>query len=59
CTRVNTPPWQQAKAIHSARRPFQPNGSSALARSLATVPVAAEPNRCSGVSMSETVTNRL
>ena len=32
CARVKTPPWRQARAIHSARRPVQPKGSSALSR---------------------------
>ena len=32
CGRVNTPPWRQAKAIHSARRPVQPKGPSASSR---------------------------
>ena len=34
CARVKTPPWKQARAIRSARRPVQPKGSSAFARPL-------------------------
>ena len=32
CARVKTPPWRQARAIHSARRPVQPKASSAFSR---------------------------
>ena len=44
CARVNTPPRKQANTVHSARRPDQPEGSSALARALrrATAPPVAE-----------------
>ena len=34
CRRVKTPPWRQASAIHSARRPVQPKASRAFSRPL-------------------------
>ena len=54
CALVKTPPWKQARAIHSARRPVQPKGSSAFARSFrwtvtvianSPLPFAVEPVR--------------
>ncbi len=62
CARVNTPPWQQASAIHSARGPLQPKGFNPSARPLrpgtACNPTA-RSNRCFAFSMPETVRNRL
>lgn len=58
---MTTVPREQASAIHSARRPVQPRGFSASARSprQEATPFADGSNRCFRVSMPEAVKFRL
>ena len=59
--RVKTPQWNQANAVHSARRPIQPSGSSAFSRwrRWTMAPLTAKSNCCSSRSVPESASSRL